>query len=62
MRKKYKGVTDCAIVYKHDGSDKQVPIVIGNSIELLCLKFMKKLPVTDYANLKALMTSEVCCS
>jgi hypothetical protein len=33
-----------------DGSDKRVPIIIGKSTKPQCLKNVKKLPVTCYAN------------
>lgn len=42
-----------------DGSDKQVPIVIGKSAKPRCFKNVKKLPVKYYANSKAWMTSEI---
>jgi hypothetical protein len=41
-----------------DGSDKQVPIVVGKSMKPCCLK--KKLPVKFYANKKVWMPPWVC--
>jgi hypothetical protein len=40
-----------------DGSDKQVPIVIGKSSKPRCFKDFKKLPIINHANSKAWMTN-----
>jgi hypothetical protein len=42
-----------------DGSDKQVPIVIGKSPKLRCFKNVKKLPATYHVNNKAWMTTDI---
>jgi hypothetical protein len=42
-----------------DGSGKRVPIVIGKSAKPWCLKSVKQLPVTCYANSKAWMKSGI---
>jgi hypothetical protein len=44
-----------------DGSDKQVPIVIGKSSKPRCFD-VKKLPIKYHANSKAWMTTEIFCS
>jgi hypothetical protein len=46
----------------NDGSDKQVPIVIGKSLKPRCFKDGKKLPIKYHANSKAWMMTEICCS
>jgi hypothetical protein len=45
-----------------DGSDKQVPIVIGKSPKPRCFKNVKKFPTKYHANGKAWMTTEIFCS
>jgi hypothetical protein len=45
-----------------DGSDKQVPIVIGKSSKPNCFKDVKKLPIKYHANSKAWMMTEMFCS
>jgi hypothetical protein len=44
-----------------DGSDKQVPIVIGKSSKPRCFKDVKKFPIKYHANSKAWMTTEIFC-
>jgi hypothetical protein len=39
-----------------DGSNKQVPIVVGKSMNPRCFKNIRKLPVKYYANKKAWIT------
>ena len=45
-----------------DGSDKQVPIVIGKSPNPRCFKNVKKLPTKYQVNGKAWMMTEIFCS
>jgi hypothetical protein len=45
-----------------DGSDNQVPIVIGKSSTPRCFNDGKKLPIKYHANSKAWMTTEIFCS
>jgi hypothetical protein len=45
-----------------DGTDKQVPNVIGKSSKPRCFKDVKKLPIKYHANGKAWMTTEIFCS
>jgi hypothetical protein len=47
---------------KSDGSDEQVPIVIGKSSKPRCFEEVKKLPIKCHANSKAWMTTEIFCS
>jgi hypothetical protein len=46
----------------NDGSDKQVPIVIGKSSKPRCFKDVKKLPIKYQAKSKAWMMTEIFCS
>jgi hypothetical protein len=50
------------VLINSDGSDKQVPIVIGKFSNPRCFKDVKKLPVKYHANSKAWMTTEIFCS
>lgn len=42
-----------------DGSDKQIPIVIGKSLKPRCFKNVKKIPCKYYANGNAWMTTQI---
>jgi hypothetical protein len=42
-----------------DGTDKQVPIVIGKSPKPRCFKNVKKLPAKYHANIKGCMTIDI---
>jgi hypothetical protein len=56
---KDSGKSYCLLCVNSDGSDKQVPIVIGKSPKPRCLKNIKKLPSKDHANNKVWMTTDI---
>jgi hypothetical protein len=53
---KDSGKVTVLLCVNSDGSDKQVPIVIGKSLKPRCFENIKKLPTKHHANNKAWMT------
>src|SRR5215510_14337326 len=60
--KHFKDRLTVLLCVNSDGSDKQVPIVIGKSPKPRCFKNVKKLPIKYHANSKAWMMTEIFCS
>jgi hypothetical protein len=58
-RKHSKDRVTVLLCVNSDGSDKQVPIVIGKSPKPRCFKNVKKLPTKYHTNGKAWMTTEI---
>jgi hypothetical protein len=61
-RKNSKDRLTVLLCVNSDGSDKQVPIVIGKSPKPRCFKNVKNMPTKCRANGKAWMTTEIICS
>jgi hypothetical protein len=51
--------TTVLLCVNSDGSDTQVPIMVGKSMKPHCFKNIKKLPVKYYANKKVWMTTTI---
>jgi hypothetical protein len=56
---KDSGKVTVLLCVNSDGSDKQVPIVIGKSPKLRCFKNRKKLPPKYYVNNKASINTDI---